>query len=235
MASTVISWTLFSGFAASSVTSPSSSRPSSSPPSWQASFSHSSRRASSRVDAPSFRPRFPRTIRPGFWPRAETSPCVMATWWRSRLAQLSLKARRRQKRGRKTSSACRRLCPSISSLRPLLRGFLRPSLTSPFESLQRRLRYQPYIAARVRLLDGLQLACPNPQNDGRIGYPTTFCDFFCSQRVLFPHLQNIPRCRYIRRIDRTVRKIYSALHFYAGAALRRWPTTCCAASWRPAR
>src|SRR5262245_33412001 len=68
-----------------------------------------------------FRYRFPRTIRPGFWPRAETSPCGMATGWQSRLAPLSLKARRRQKRGRKTSSACRRLCPSSSSLCPLLR------------------------------------------------------------------------------------------------------------------
>src|SRR5215475_10661680 len=212
MSSIVISWALFSGFAASSVTSPLSSWPSS----RQASFSHSSRRDSSRVDAPIFRRRFPQTIRPGFWPRAEMSPCGMATGWQSRLAQLSLKARRRQKRGRKTSSACRRLCPSSFSLRPLLSGFLRPSLASPVESLQRRLRYQPYIAARVRLLDGLQLACPNPQNDGRIGHRTTFCDFFCSQQVLFPHLQNIPRCRYIRRIDLTVRKkIYSALHFYA--------------------
>src|SRR5215475_7820423 len=206
MSSTVISWTLFSGFAASSVTSPPFSWTSSSPSSRQASFSQSSRQDSSREGAPIFRHRFPRTIRSGFWPRAETSPCVMATGWQSRLAQLSLKARRRQKRGRKTSSACRRLCPSSFSLRPLLRGFLRPSLTSPVESLQRRLRYQPYIAARVRLLDSLRLACPNQQNDGRIGYPTTFCDFFCSQHVLFPHLQNIPRCRYIRGIDRTVRK-----------------------------
>src|SRR5262245_5797790 len=202
MSSTVISWTLFSDFAAWSVTSP----PSSWPSSRQASFSHSSQPASSRVDAPIFRRRFPRTIRPGFWPRAGMSPCGMATGWQSRLAQLSLKARRRQKRGRKTSSAFRRLCPSSFSLCPPLRGFLRPSIASPVESLQRRLRYQPYIAARVRLLDGLQLACPNPQNDGRIGYPTTFCDFFCSQPVLFPHLQNIPCCRYIRRIDRTVRE-----------------------------
>src|SRR5262244_1726321 len=200
MSSAVISWTLFSDFAASSVTSPPSSRP-------------SSRQASFRVDPPIFRPRFPRTIRPRFWPRAEMSPCGMATGWQSRLAQLSLKARRRQMRERKTSSACRRLCPSSFSLRPLPRGFLRPSLASPVESLQRRLRYQPYIAARVRLLNGLQLACPYPQNDGRIGYPTTFCDFFCSQHVLFPHLQNIPRCRYIRRIEQQ-EKIYSALHFY---------------------
>src|SRR5262245_58121122 len=85
------------------------------------SSSPSSRRTSSRLVAPSFHPRLPRPIRSAFDPLAKTLPCLAATSRRSRLAPLSLKARRRWMPERTTFAACPRLWSFHSSFRPLLR------------------------------------------------------------------------------------------------------------------